>query len=137
MKKKYIWLEAAILVCLAIFVTTALPVSTGGQTKLLILQLLPISEEVAAHVNFLFRKLVHLTAFGFLAILFYNSFEKNRFLRAWMITTSYAATDEIHQAFIPDRTGSLWDVGLDSLGAFLALLALQFLQKYVVRRKKG
>ncbi|KRG11726.1 hypothetical protein ACA29_15155, partial [Lederbergia galactosidilytica] len=90
-----------------------------------------------ANVNFLFRKIVHLTAFGFLAILFYNSFEKNRFLRAWIITTIYAATDELHQAFIPNRTGSFWDVGLDSLGALLALLALQFLQKYVVRRKKG
>ncbi|KRG14998.1 VanZ family protein [Lederbergia galactosidilytica] len=137
MKRKYIWLGAALLVCIAIFVTTALPVSTGGHTKLLILQFLPLSEEVAANVNFLFRKIVHLTAFGFLAILFYNSFEKNRFLRAWIITTIYAATDELHQAFIPNRTGSFWDVGLDSLGALLALLALQFLQKYVVRRKKG
>ncbi|GIN70687.1 hypothetical protein J14TS2_11620 [Bacillus sp. J14TS2] len=137
MKKKHVWLGFAILVCIAIFVTTALPVSTGGQTKLLILQFLPISEEVAANVNFLFRKLVHLTAFGFLAILFYNSFEKNRFLWAWIVTTGYAATDEIHQAFIPERTGSLWDVGLDSLGALLALLTLKVLKKYVVRRKKG
>ncbi|MCJ7842244.1 VanZ family protein [Lederbergia sp. NSJ-179] len=137
MKKRHIWLAAAMLVCVAIFITTASPASTGGQTKLFILKILPISEEVAASLNVLFRKLVHLTAFGFLAILFYNSFEKNRFLIAWGLTTFYAATDEFHQVFIPERTGSWLDVGLDSLGALLALLALEFFRKCVVRRKKG
>lgn len=72
-------------------------------------------------MNVAFRKFVHLAAFGLLAFLFYNSFEKRKYFLAWFITTVYAATDEFHQSFVPDRTASLWDVGLDSLGALITL----------------
>jgi len=60
-----------------------------------------LPSEQAAMLNVGFRKLVHLAAFGLLSVLIYNSFEKKRFLLAWLITTFYAATDEIHQAFVP------------------------------------
>jgi VanZ family protein len=30
---------------------------------------------------------------------------------------AYAASDEFHQAFVPGRGSSLWDVGIDTLGA--------------------
>jgi len=127
--KKYIWLGLAILYCVAIFVTTASPASTGGNTLTILAGVLHLSEEQAAVVNLVFRKSVHLSAFGVLAILFYKSFEKRRFLLAWLCTTIYAATDELHQAFLPDRTGAVVDVGIDSIGALLALFLVKILKQ--------
>jgi VanZ family protein len=37
------------------------------------------------------------------------------------IAVLYAATDEFHQNFVPNRTGSLKDVGIDTAGALLGL----------------
>jgi VanZ family protein len=41
---------------------------------------------------------------------------------AWMLAVLYAFSDELHQAFVPGRMGSLVDVGIDALGAILGLL---------------
>lgn len=125
MKKKYVWLTLAIVYCIAIFITTASPASTGGNTLMIIAELLHLSEDQARIANLIFRKFVHLSAFGLLAILFYNSFEKHRLIQAWLYTTIYAASDEIHQAFLPDRTGAVVDVCIDSIGALLALSILK------------
>ena len=127
MKKKHVWFTAAIIYCVAIFVTTASPASTGGNTFSLFVDFIHLSEGQAAVVNLLFRKCVHLSAFGLLAILFYNSFERKPFFLAWLLTTIYAATDEFHQYFLPDRTGSIIDVGIDSIGALIALLLLKLI----------
>ena len=35
----------------------------------------------------------------------------------WVITTAYAGTDELHQLFVPGRSGQVSDVLLDSAGA--------------------
>ncbi|MEH7525179.1 VanZ family protein [Bacillus sp. JJ1503] len=132
MKKKYIWLTVAIVYCIAIFITTASPASTGGNTLMIIADIFNLSEGQASMINVIFRKLVHLSAFGVLAILFYNSFEKHRFIQAWLYTTIYAASDEIHQAFLPDRTGAIVDVGIDSIGA---LIALSIIKMATLRRR--
>lgn len=136
MKKKYFWLVIAVCWCLAIFMATASPASTGNHTQQLIMKYTGITYEQAATVNLLFRKFVHLSSFGLLAIFFYKSFEKNAFLNAWLLATLYAASDEIHQAFVPNRTASILDVGIDSIGAILALLLLTFLSKKHLSRKK-
>ncbi|HEY8449741.1 MAG TPA: VanZ family protein [Bacillota bacterium] len=47
-----------------------------------------------------------------------------RYLTAWLLATLYAATDEWHQRFVPGRTGSLTDVGIDAVGALLALAGI-------------
>ncbi|MFD1706912.1 VanZ family protein [Siminovitchia sediminis] len=121
MKKRHRWLLAAIIWAAAIFIATHSPSSTGGNTQWIIEKLLRLSPEHSALVNVGFRKLVHLGAFGLLAFLLCFGLEKRKFLLAWLLTTAYAATDEFHQSFLPDRTASVWDVGLDSLGALIAL----------------
>lgn len=128
MKKKYIWFTATFIYCVAIFVTTASPASTGGNTMAIFAQFFHLSETQAAVVNVIFRKFVHLSAFGVLAILFFHCFEKRRFFLAWLCTTIYAGTDELHQAFLPDRTGTIIDVGIDSLGALLALILISMMR---------
>lgn len=39
-------------------------------------------------------------------------------------TTLYGLTDEIHQHFVPGRTFELLDIGMDFLGAVLALILI-------------
>jgi len=38
----------------------------------------------------------------------------------------YAMSDEFHQSFIPGRTSTMVDVGIDTLGAFIGLAAARF-----------
>lgn len=44
---------------------------------------------------------------------------------ALLISVVYAGLDELHQAFVSSRTGSVSDVGIDSIGAGLGLLFLK------------
>jgi hypothetical protein len=43
-----------------------------------------------------------------------------RWLVAWACATGYAATDELHQAFVPGRGPAVLDVLIDALGAAAA-----------------
>ena len=87
--------------------------------------------------DFPIRKLAHMTEFGILAVFIFAALKhyakihtaKQRYLAAWIATVCYAATDEFHQLFVPDRSGNLFDVGVDSTGAFIALLLV-----FVVKR---
>ncbi|AXF55237.1 VanZ family protein [Salicibibacter kimchii] len=40
---------------------------------------------------------------------------------AWVLCTCYAITDEVHQLFIPGRSGEVSDVVLDSVGAMVGI----------------
>lgn len=58
-----------------------------------------------------------------------------RYFAAVLIAFLYAATDEIHQLFVPGRTGQLKDVFIDTLGAILMMLILYLINK--MSKKKG
>ena len=95
------------------------------------------------------RKLAHMTEFGILAMLFYGGFRyygehlkrlpgtptRTRYIAAWILTVIYAATDEIHQLFVPDRSGNAFDVCIDATGALLALLVLWCFIKLINRKR--
>lgn len=51
-----------------------------------------------------------------------GSLSQSKILAASVFCIVFAASDEWHQTFIPDRYGTLWDVGVDSLGVALATL---------------
>ena len=75
------------------------------------------------------RKLAHMTEFGILAVLVFQMLGQyqrvhRRYILAWAVTVIYAATDEIHQLFVPQRSGNGFDVCVDATGAFLALLVI-------------
>jgi VanZ family protein len=82
----------------------------------------------AADLDFVLRKAGHMAAFGILAVLLWRALTFYAVRRAivWslMLTVAYAATDEFHQSFISGRHPSPVDVGIDSVGALLFLLAL-------------
>jgi VanZ family protein len=82
----------------------------------------------AADLDFVVRKAGHLAAFGILAVLLWRALALSAVRRAivWscVLTVAYAATDEFHQSFTSGRHPSPLDVGIDSVGALLFLLAL-------------
>jgi VanZ family protein len=48
---------------------------------------------------------------------------------AFLVSVLYAASDEYHQTFVPGRSGRLVDVGVDTIGALVALLVVGSLGK--------
>lgn len=108
---------------------------------------LPAAEqtEIVASLQFLARKSAHFgiyMIFGVLSFLTFISYEKLLF--ALRLTTSggicllYAASDEIHQLFVPGRSGEVRDVMIDFSGAALgiALSTLVFLLICRIKKKR-
>ncbi len=69
-------------------------------------------------------KVIHFLEYGVLGILILRAF-RNESKEIWsdyahlwtiIITILYAASDEIHQSFVPSRYGDFWDFVADSLG---------------------
>lgn len=55
-------------------------------------------------------------------------------LLAVSLTVLYAASDELHQSFVPDRTGRAEDVVIDAVGALLGVTATVWLLGRRARR---
>ncbi len=68
----------------------------------------------------LIRKAAHFTEYGILFWLLVRGPMARRPYLALMLCVVYALTDEGHQAFVPGRTASLYDVALDSSGALFS-----------------
>ena len=79
-------------------------------------------------LNHLIRKNAHFVAYLVLAVLSMNALAQNRIRGkrqigyAFLICLLYAITDEVHQLFIPGRSGEVKDVLLDSFGAISGIL---------------
>ena len=82
-----------------------------------------------AGLDFLVRKAGHMGVFGILALLLWRAVAGTTAWRrpwAWALALAflYAATDELHQAFVAGRHPSAVDVGIDTAGALVALGAI-------------
>ncbi|MFA5263046.1 MAG: VanZ family protein [Opitutaceae bacterium] len=93
-----------------------------------------LSAEAFGRVHFLLRKGGHLFEYAVLAMLILHSarLSMRPIVASWswkvaafsfLAASAYAATDELHQVFVPTRTASLQDVLIDSGGALLGLSA--------------
>lgn len=91
-------------------------------------------------LEFFIRKAAHISEYFILAFLIWQTLAATRLIRptvfvlATLLSVLYAASDEWHQSFVPNRTGHLIDVGVDSIGVLLAMLLLLLWQ--LVRRSK-
>jgi len=73
--------------------------------------------------------LAHIPAYGILTFMWLKSFNGSLRHRSRAVFNGliliglllFSITDEIHQSFVPGRTASALDVGLDLLGIFLGL----------------
>lgn len=78
-------------------------------------------------------KVLHAGAYGGLALVTLRATAGGRVggvtaravLLAWIVTTLYGLSDEVHQSFVPRRSAEAQDVVADALGAALALGAAQ------------
>lgn len=86
--------------------------------------------EFAGKIDHPVRKTAHAMEYAVLGLLTAGAFIGSRtsilagILIPWCIASAYAATDEIHQLFVPGRSGQVSDVLLDSAGVLAGLLVL-------------
>lgn len=92
-------------------------------------------EAYADRIDYPVRKLAHMTEYGILCLLAcafvrgYSGNWKVCGISAVAVAALYAATDEIHQLFVPGRAGRFPDVCIDTLGAVIWLLLFTALRK--------
>ena len=107
--------------------------STSLSTK--VAKIFVKNEMYLEFVENIIRKVAHLTEYAFGGVLVYSFFltynlkPKTQFIFAWLFVFIYAITDEIHQLFVPGRSGRIIDVYIDSLGALLGICGLLFVIK--------
>lgn len=82
------------------------------------------------------RKLAHYSIYFLLGVfvyllLFYSNI-KHAGIFTFIVCFIYAVMDEVHQLYVPGRTGRVFDVMIDSSGVVAAIFILYFL----FRRKK-
>ena len=103
--------------------------------------LFPQASEGAVGVFYIvFRKSLHLMEYGILAFLLYRAFrgpdikkwEPGWALRAGLVSVAYGFLDEYFQSFVPNRTGSPIDWGIDTVG-IAAVLGTKFLRRNSAR----
>ncbi|MFC4410581.1 VanZ family protein [Chungangia koreensis] len=85
-----------------------------------------------AFVEFLIRKGTHILTFGTLSFAVYLVLPqlRLRFIVAFLITVIFAFLDEYHQSLTGGRTPAIQDVGLDAIGATLALILIYMYNKF-------
>jgi len=95
-------------------------------------------------VQFVVRKMAHVSEYAVLALLIFralvNTTRRARFAGAVLITLlisgAFAASDEFHQSFVPSRTSSVRDVMIDITGAILGMTIYgSFVHKRIVSAK--
>jgi VanZ family protein len=71
--------------------------------------------------DYVLRKCAHVTEYAVLGGLLLRAL--GRELPAFAAAVAYAATDELHQHFVPGRHASPIDVAIDAVGVTIGLLA--------------
>lgn len=139
MSKKNKWMSwvPAVAWMIVIFMLSAQPAASSnslsrGITRMIVEtvgRVLPLDIEmstvndIVTQLNHLVRKMAHFSAYALLGFLTSHALHKNgiqgrrAFLLSMCICVIYAASDEIHQLFVPGRGCQLKDVMIDSLGA--------------------
>ena len=72
-------------------------------------------------------------------LLFFKTIDmdnRKRLLLSIFLAFLYACTDEIHQLFVPGRSGEIKDVCIDTCGAFIGALIVYGISKISKNRKK-
>lgn len=85
--------------------------------------------------DFLVLKSLHVIEYALLTFLFFRSFYlsfpkmlsfRSQLLFAVLCTLIYALIDEIHQTYVPTRTGRLRDIFIDGIGISLMVMYTRY-----------
>ncbi len=91
-----------------------------------------------AGLDFVVRKIGHMGVFGILAVLSWRALAiTTTWPRPWAlafgITVLYATSDELHQGLVAGRHLSAIDVGIDAIGALIALLTVRLVRSQRIK----
>ncbi|MEP7339076.1 MAG: VanZ family protein [Acidobacteriota bacterium] len=116
---------------------------SGGNTGSLLYNIFhavfrSLTPEQFQPIHHLIRKAAHFTEYGILALLLFRAFRGNSRLRwswrwaiyAWLVVAAYALSDEFHQTFTSQRTGSIYDSMIDTSGGTVALLLVWLVSRF-------
>lgn len=114
-------------------------------TRVLAFLQFSVSSRTFAILSNRLRKTAHVIEYGFLAVSLYGAFgdrdpfrwRLRRALWCVFLAGAYSLTDEFHQTFVPGRTASLADCGIDATGAAIGVALLYLSQpalRIIVRR---
>ena len=108
----------------------------------------PLSTARWEEIHHLIRKTGHFMGYGVVSLAFFYSWRqtlKHTAIRDWTLsrrasalavvcTLVVASLDEYHQSFLPSRTSSIFDVGIDVCGAIVFQLLLLMTMQVFSRR---
>ena len=77
--------------------------------------------------DLILRKSAHVSIYALLGALLVRALERDA--AALTIGIAYAASDEVHQHFVPGRSGAVLDVGFDTVGVIAGVLAFRWLSR--------
>ena len=102
-----------------------------------------VGDEMWETIHHVIRKSGHFLGYGFIGLAWLRAWwftlPRSRFVQdaflALLGTALVASCDEWHQSFLPNRTGSPWDVLLDCTGAItLQLIVYAFMRTFKPKR---
>lgn len=124
--------------------------NTSGNTIKVVLSIVPkfreqpkeVQDNIVENLQLIGRKSGHFIGYMMLGVLsmllllkFKNINKKPLF--AFSICVIYAISDEIHQLFVPGRTGQLKDVIIDSCGSIVGIaIVLVFIKLLQIKRNR-
>ena len=96
---------------------------------------------LAENIEFPIRKAAHASEYALLGILVFGvvrkkEMTKRQMLCAILVTAFYAASDELHQFFVPGRSCQLRDVLIDTAGG-VAGVGIQYILLKHFRKMEG
>ena len=98
---------------------------------------------IADGIQFPVRKAAHMSEYALLALLVFNMLcalgmadGRKRYVFSLLLVAAYAASDEIHQLFIPGRSGQFRDVLIDTAGGLIMLYLIWLIRRALLHRKK-
>lgn len=99
-----------------------------------------LSETVVYAATFVIRKSAHIFEYFVLGVLVSGSLYSNKpnkksVLTAFVLCVLYRASDEIHQLFVPGRSGMVRDVFIDSIGIALGVFIYRVIISTISKRK--
>lgn len=103
--------------------------------------LIPAWHVEAESFSFFIRKAAHFSAYFLLGFLIVHAFWASHFrgvrfaLYAFAASVFYAISDEVHQLFIPGRSGEVRDVFIDSAGALVGIGCFLILWRLFMHRR--
>ena len=99
-------------------------------------------EEIKENIKMPIRKLAHFsiyTTLGIAIMCYISTYTINKYKKiggSLSIGVLYAISDEIHQLFVPGRSGQVTDVFIDAIGVLFGIGIVLLVKKIIQKNKK-